>query len=190
MDFRIHELPPYGKTFVGLFCILVLIVLVWMTMLGLLHAGLIGYHYEDCPTTNTLKMEAMLATQEATVDPLWDDSGEVLVNNDPLFQEKAGHLSNWHIFRDNLEWAIEHAGTQTLLFFALGLVFMFTTYSDKAKKRMYWIGFILIALHVIALSGCGFCLPANILVYTSGPLLLLVFAIMSIMVLANLKKKT
>lgn len=190
MDVRISGLPPYGKTFVGLFCILVLVVLVWMTMLGFLHAGLNGYHYEDCLTDNTLKMEAMLATQKATVDPPWNDSGEVTENDSPLMPRDSGHLSNWHIFRNNLEWAIGHAGIQTLLFFALGLIFMFTAYSDKAKKRMYWTGFILITVHVIALSGCGFCLPANILVYTSGPLLLIVFAIMTIMILVNLKKKS
>jgi hypothetical protein len=189
MDVRVSDLPPYGKLFVGLFCILVLIVLVWMTVLGLLHAGIVGYHYEDCPTDNTLKMEAMLATQTPTVEALWDDSGKVIDIDDPLFHGQPGHLSNWHIFRDNLEWAIGHAGTQTMLFFALGLIFMFTNYSDKARKRMYWLGFNLIVLHVIALSGCGFCLPANVLIYTSGPLLLLILAIMTIMILASLRKK-
>lgn len=188
MELRIGDLPSYGKTFVGLFCILVLVVLVWMIMLGLLHAGLIGYHYEDCPSANTLKMEAMLATQKPAVEPPWNDSGTVVENDISLEPRSGAHLSNWHIFSDNLEWAIGHAGIQTMLFFGLGLIFTFTTYSDKAKKRMYWLGFILIVLHVIALSGCGFCLPANILVYTSGPLLLLVMAIISIMILANLKK--
>jgi hypothetical protein len=189
MDSKLHDLPGYGKTFVGLFCVLVIGVVLWMSFLGLIHAGIIGYHYDDCPSDNVLQMEAMLAQDDHDDTSIWTDTTTIDQQKKAMTQAEQGRLNNWHRFRDNLEWALEHAGSQVLLYFAVGFLLMMTTYSDKAKKRLYWLGFFVIILHVIGMSGCGFCLPANIMIYTTGPLLLIIFLIISIMILVDLKKK-
>jgi hypothetical protein len=183
MNFQINNLPVYGKTFVKLFCILVLIIIAWMTLLGLMYCGFIGTHDEQCVSESTVQMETMLAGGEAVTDSVWDDTTQAI--DDEIVRQNA---DGWTRFQENVEWALEHAGTQALLFFALGFLLSGTAYSDKAKKSLYWLGFVLIVLHVVALSGHGFCTPANVLMYVTGPLLLIVFFIMDVMILSGLKK--
>ena len=190
MDFKIGDLPPYGKTFVGLFCVLVLVVLICMTVLGFLHVCYSGYSGNGHTSASTIRMETMLAANEAVTDPVWNDSVRTKVADDPVMPPAREESTFGMMLQENLEWAMEHVGTQALLFFALGFLFVGTSFSDSTKKRFFWISFVLIVLHVISLIGSGFCQPSNILLYTTGPLLIITFAIMTFMILAELRKKS
>ena len=190
MDFKIGDLPPYGKTFVGLFCVLVLVVLICMTVLGFLHVCYSGYSGNGHTSASTIRMETMLAANEAVTDPVWNDSVRTKVVDDPVMPPAREESTFGMMLQENLEWAMEHVGTQALLFFALGFLFVGTSFSDSTKKRFFWISFVLIVLHVISLIGSGFCQPSNILLYTTGPLLIITFAIMTFMILAELRKKS
>lgn len=189
MNFQLSTLPEYSKTFALLFCLLVLGIIMWMILLGFMHAGILGTHNDPGLSENTVKMEGMLAESEGVTESVWDDTLGILAEDDE-FEHAVDDLSDeWAMFQENVEWTLEHVGVQSLLFFAIGFLFMGTGIAGKTKKRIYWSGFVLIVLHMLGLSGCGFCTPANILLYVTGPLILVVFFAMTIMIMIGLKSK-
>jgi hypothetical protein len=97
---------------------------------------------------------------------------------------------SWSHFKANMEWSLAHLSTQALLYLAVGLLFMMTTYSHKLKKFFFWLLGILIGLHVLGIAGYGFCWPGNLFTYVPGPIIIVLFFIMSLMILINLGKKS
>ncbi|MEW5924838.1 MAG: hypothetical protein AB1746_12715 [Candidatus Zixiibacteriota bacterium] len=203
-DFNLTKLPPYGKLFVTLFCILVLFIVVWMTILGMMEARLIGDFSNEEQAFEEYDAQADLNTIElddkAVTAPDWSDSGEQEpIDSETLddYEEYAEDqvdedeeaLTFWEKFKENMEWAIEHLSTQTMIFFGLGLLFIFTTYSAGVKKFFLWFPALLIFLHALGISGYDFCWPAKFFIWVCGPLLLITLFIMSLMILTNVRKK-
>jgi small-conductance mechanosensitive channel len=201
-DFNLTKLAPHGKLFIALFAVLIIFVIVWMAAIVLMEAGILGDvgQYEEAVEPYEeydfeADMETIMADEQAVSPPDWSDSGQQVpiepedIEEFEEYAEEEYALSFWEKLKENLEWAIEHLSSQALLFFTVGLVFMFTTYSAGTKKFFIWILMILIVLHVLGITGFDFCLPANILMWVFGPLLLVWLLIMDVMILANLRKR-
>ncbi|UCD17647.1 MAG: hypothetical protein JSV44_01735 [Candidatus Zixiibacteriota bacterium] len=74
------------------------------------------------------------------------------------------------------------------LFCALMLL-MFTSYSAKTRRFFYWLLAVPVSVHVIGITGHGFCWPAGALLYFYSTLALAMLVVMTIMIPANLKGK-
>ena len=192
-DFSLAALPLHGKLFVALFTVLFLMVIIWSAVVAAINAGLLGdfENYGDYEAATDI--ETAMADSEAVTAPDWADSGEqvpIRPEDTLKFKEYEETQLPFSVrFKDNVEWALEHISTQALLYFALGLLFMFTSYSAKTKRFFFWTVAILIFLHVLGLTGHGFCWPANFLLYACGALILILMFVMGVMVLRNLKRK-
>jgi len=192
-EFSLAKLPSHGKLFVALFTVLFLVVIIWSAVVAALNAGLFGdfEYYGDYEAATDF--EAAMADSESVTAPDWADSGEQV----PIQPEDTLKFKEYEETRlpfairlkDNVEWALEHVSTQALLYFAVGLLFMFTSYGVKTKRFFFWTVSILIFLHVLGLTGHGFCWPANFLLYACGALILILMFVMGVMVLRDLKRK-
>ncbi len=91
--------------------------------------------------------------------------------------------------RHNVGLAHTHVNGQTLLFFAIGLVFLFTSTPAKTKKTVYWVFGIAIVLHTLGLTGQGFVGICDDILAISGAALVVVIAYMALRIYADLAKK-
>jgi len=204
-DFNLTKLPPYGKTFVAFFALLVIFIVIWMSILGLMGIGFIGetdqYSADYTDQEQYLEYDAqtdintIMSDDSAVTPPDWSDSGEqeeIEPDDVDEFEDYAEEQEDqllWLQFEGNMVEAIGHIGTQAVLYFAVCLLFGFTTYSAGLKKTFFMILGILLIGHLFGLSGKGLCWPADFLTYFCGPLILIIFFVMSLMILVNLKKK-
>lgn len=192
-DFNLAKLPPYGKTFVGLFACLVMVVIVWMMIVDLMEWEVLGEKAETFEEYDiAADMETIMADDRAVTPPVWSDSGQqepIEPSDIERFKEAAEPgMSFLSRFEENAGRALKHVSVRTLLYFAIGLMFMFTTVSPKAKKLFYWSLAILMILHFIGLTGRGFCWPADALIYICSPLILILLFAMAIVILVNMRK--
>ncbi len=205
-DFKLHKLPYCGKVAVVFFCIMVMVAMIWMAIVGLMESGLFTPYENELLAEEIYEEEAIpyeeveeVIPERAITPPEWEDSGQ----QEPIGQEDTGYFEEepddyedmelesggWMLFKRNMEWSLEHLSTQALLYLAVCLLFYLTTYSYKLKKVLFWVLGILIGLHVFGIVGFGFCWPANFLTYFCGPIIIVLFFIMALMVLLNLGKK-
>ncbi len=201
--YRLSKLPKYGKTFVAAFALLLIGVVLWMVFLGAMESGMIGTsdelagsdiiqegaHQGEVEIPEEEAIEPLIEDSELVTAPNWSDSGEqrVITEADTsAFLDTEPAVPFRDAFESNLEWSMEHFASELLLFFAAGLLFLFTGYSDRLKRFLYiWLG-ILIFVHAIGMAGMGFCWPANAIMYVVGPLILLTFLVMAVMILKDL----
>ncbi len=92
-------------------------------------------------------------------------------------------------FRENVGLAHTHINGQTLLFFAIGLVFLFTSRPVKIKKIVYWIFGVSVLTHAIGLSGEGYHWFFDDILALSGVAMTVVMAYMALMIFVDLAKK-
>ena len=91
-------------------------------------------------------------------------------------------------FRENIGLAHTHINGQTLLFFAMGVVFLFTSAKPRVKKIVYWIFGISVVLHAIGLSGEGYHWYFDDILAISGAVILAVIVYMAIRVYVDLSR--
>jgi hypothetical protein len=104
-------------------------------------------------------------------------------NNDEPVVDSESRL------RHNLGLAHTHVNGQTLLFFALGAVFLFTSVKPKTKKIILWLFGISILVHAVGLSGQGFYSFFDDILALSGLVMLLLIAYMALMIYVDLGRK-
>ncbi len=80
--------------------------------------------------------------------------------------------------RENVGLAHTHINGQTLLYFALGFIFLFTTISEKKKKQILILLTLSILIHAIGLSGEGFHWLFDDILALSGIVMLALFIYM------------
>jgi len=100
--------------------------------------------------------------------------------NPPSFERRLKH---------NVKLAHTHINGQTLLFFAMGFVFLFTSVKPKIKKIVFWVFAISVIVHNIGLTGENFYWLYSELVAVSGVLILVSIAYMAIVIYADLLRK-
>jgi len=205
-DFKLYKLPRCGKVFVAFFCIMVMVAMIWMAIVGLMESGCYAPYESELLEEETYEEEVPIEEveesipEEAVTPPEWEDSGqqEIIETEDEeyfeeedeeAYEEDEFEYGGWTQFDENMRWSLEHLSSQALLYLSVCLLFFLTTYSHKLKKALFWILGILIGLHVFGIVGYGFCWPANFLTYFCGPIIIVLFFIMALMVMINLGKK-
>lgn len=92
--------------------------------------------------------------------------------------------------RRNVGLAHTHINGQTLLFFAIGLVFLFTSAPPRTKKIVYWLFGISVFLHAVGLSGEGYHWLFDDILAISGVAIVVVIVHMALLIYVDLAKKS
>ncbi|MBI5267647.1 MAG: hypothetical protein HY851_10485 [candidate division Zixibacteria bacterium] len=202
--FRLRNLPPYAKTFVGIFTALMLVVCVWAVWIFSSRYG--GVDQDNLPpylrqNTNDLKadIDELKADSSAVMAPVWDqkqagreqkiDSATLsAIEHRKLPKDVSRYEGGGDPDRD-LGLAHTHQNGQTLLFFAIGLVFLFTSVKPKMKTLVYWIFGVTILLHTVGLTGRSYAPIFGDLLSFAGFAVLVVIAYMALMIFADLAKR-
>lgn len=210
-QFRLSNLPPYAKLFVAIFTILMLCVCLWAVWIFYERKGRVTDQtplpaylqsksdaVKQLPNDVRQDLDEIISDSLAVTAPKWDsgsrgeekriDSADLATiarqAAEPETERRAARR-----FNHNLGLAHTHVNGQTLLFFAIGLVFLFTSTSPKAKKVVYCLFGAGIIAHTVGLTGAGFGWFYDDLLSLSGVILLLTIAYMAFMIFVDLAKK-
>lgn len=166
---RIPKLPAVGKMFVALFTTLMLAVCLWAVWI---------YTFEksEHKQIDQIEQSARQVEQEEAV----------VAQPDAVDEDHANPESR---LRHNLGLAHVHVNGQTLLFFALGSVFLFTTVRARTKKIVLGLFAVAILVHAIGLSGAGFYAVFDDILALSGLAILSLIAYMCLMIYVDLGRK-
>jgi hypothetical protein len=217
--YRLSNLPTYAKLFVAIFTTLMLFVCFWAMWIyyereGRVDADEIPAYMQKADTSNVELRQLPPQTQSelseiagdtlAVHAPVWDtqsagqeariDSADIMrmarqaiaeareqeANDDEEHESQLSH---------NLGLAHVHVNGQTLLLFAIGFIFLFSSTTPGTKKIVYWAGGIAVLMHAIGLSGKGFAGIFEDLVAISGVVLLALFAFMALRIFVDLGRK-
>jgi len=171
-ELSISNLPPYSKLFVGLFTTLMLAVCAWTILILYVQEGMISE--EEVPAYVT------------------EPYGETESTDDSENKTETGEAENGlspKQFEHNLKLAHTHINGQTLLFFAIGLVFLFTSVKPKIKVVTLWIFGVSVFVHAFGLAGQHFHWFYDDILALSGFLILGSIAYMSFVIYVNLLEK-
>ena len=102
----------------------------------------------------------------------------------PIF----GVVDNDTDYEEDLGLAHTHVNGQTLLFFAIGLIFLFSSATPKTKKIVYWIFGLCILGHNLGLSFRSCCGLFGDMLAISGILILATIAYMAFVIFTDLAK--
>ncbi len=207
-DTRLSDLPGYAKLFVAVFTALMLCVCFWAAALYTVDKGVVdpnnlpAYlqavadknipHHTDTTSEafDTLPVmapvwDSTLKGQEMPLDSISAESLRVVgMAKETVFVDTE-HESK---LRENLGLAHTHINGQTLLYFAFGFIFLFTSATASRKKLVYWVFGIAILVHNIGLTGQGYCWVFDDLLALSGVVILLTIAYMAMLIFADLGK--
>ncbi|HWR81798.1 MAG TPA: hypothetical protein VN285_00695 [Candidatus Deferrimicrobium sp.] len=180
-DYSLSALPSYAKVFVGIFTTLMLCVCAWAVTIFYVEKGMVRDSEQswrlqsersdaDRDLERQQDAELYAENSQATVAPIWDSTyaGREVhadsVSNVRNFRQSDARTAaetqeaddEEPDLRENIGLAHTHINGQTLLFFAMGLVFLFTSVKPRTKKILYCIFGPAVVLHAIGLSGEGY----------------------------------
>ena len=171
--YRIADLPGYGKLFVGIFTTLILCVVLWAMFILYVEKGMVQ------ETDAHLVYESDYIPIEANAE-----------QTDSLYSDDSSSEQSWHTkLRHNVGLAHTHINGQTLLFFALGLMFIFTSVRAKIKKIVLWAFGLSVVFHAVGLSGESFHWFFDDILALSGVTMLVVILYMATLIYVDLGKK-
>ena len=161
-NYYLKDLPPFGKLFVGLFTALMLFVCLWAVFIFYVENG--------------------MYTEDEAIPLYLQQENEAAENNE--------HEEGESQLRHNLGLAHTHINGQTLLFFALGLVFLFTSVNSKTKKLALSVFGVAVFVHAVGLSGQHYHWFFDDILAVSGVALLVVIPYICFMIFVDLFKKS
>jgi len=198
----ISKLPTIARLFVGLFATLMLLICFWAVWIYTVEKG------EAEPAadylTDQAEIDAIAVDSEAVLAPIWDtdhagepepldsariDTMEEISDLVEAYEGVGGGENAEEPesrLRHNLGLAHVHVNGQTLLFFALGAVFLFTSVKPRVKKLVLLVFALAILVHAVGLSGDGFHWIFNDLLAVSGVVLVALIAYMCLMIYVDL----
>jgi hypothetical protein len=160
---------------------------------------------EYIPTQEEITEDIEILSEDslARLAPIWDSilSGEdVSVDSVTIakyfsnikqadVKAKDEKESEHEQLRHNVGLAHTHINGQTLLFFALGFVFLFTSIKPKMKKILLIIFGTAILMHAIGLSGEGFHWFYDDILALSGLTLLVIIPYICFLIFVDLLRK-
>jgi hypothetical protein len=199
-DIHLRNLPPHAKTFVGIFTVLMLCVCVWAVSIYTARYGRVDL--QNLPAylrTNDLKADIneLKSDSSAVMAPVWDSmhgGEEQPVDSATLEAIKRRPAQNHDLIGrvtdpdEDLGLAHTHVNGQTLLFFAIGLIFLFSSATPRAKKIVYWIFGLSVLGHNLGLSFRSCSGLFGDILAVSGILILAAIAYMAFVIFADLAK--
>ena len=197
---QLRNLPPYGKTFVGIFTTLLLCVCIWAVWIYTARYGKVDA--QNLPaylSSNDLKadIEELKSDSSAVMAPVWDSmqvGKEQPVDSTTIEAIKRSPAPKFSVETnttdpdEDLGLAHTHVNGQTLLFFAIGLIFLFSSATPKAKKILYWVFGLSVLAHNLGLSFRSCSELFGDLLAISGVLILLTIAYMAFVIFVDLAK--
>ena len=168
MQVQLSNFSPPAKLFVGIFTTLMLCVCLWAVLIFYVEQG----------TVDSEHLPAYLQQGEHTTT-----SNIVSTNSNEYKNDEETD------FRYNVGLAHTHINGQTLLFFAIGMIFLFTSTPDKTKKTVLWIFGISVFIHAIGLTGHHYHWFFDDILAISGVALLVVIAYMALRIYVDLGKQ-
>ena len=217
-NIKLQNVPTYAKLFVGMLTTLMLFICLWAVFLLYVDKGKVSegtlppyllpensLSQEYIPTQEELVEDIEMISDDslARLAPIWDSiiSGEETsidsVTMSKYFTQasvkdntdEVESNSDYKHLRHNVGLAHTHINGQTLLFFALGLVFLFTSVKPKMKKILLIVFGSAILLHAVGLSGEGFHWFYDDILALSGLTLLVIIPYICFLVFVDLLKK-
>ncbi len=170
---RISNLPPYAKLFVGLFTTLMLCVCAWAILILYVEKGMVAPQQVPPYVIEPYGLKDTSKVQEPKPEQKPEDTPEQT-------RRRLKH---------NVKLAHTHINGQTLLFFAMGLVFLFTSVPSKFKKMVFWLFAVSVVVHNIGLTGENYHWVFNEMIIVSGILILVSIAYMALMIYIDLLRK-
>lgn len=211
--FRLANLPPYAKLFVAIFTALMLCVCFWAIWIYYEREGKISAEeipaysqQEENGGISQVQEELNVIAEDtlAVYAPVWDtqvagreqpiDSADIMRMARQAIAEArdeaidAGEEDKSGLSH-NLGLAHVHVNGQSLLFFAIGLIFLFSSASAGMKMIVYWTGGITVLVHTIGLTGEGYAEIFEDILALSGVVLLGIFAFMAFRIFMDLARK-
>lgn len=204
----ISAFPPIAKLFIGLFTTLVLAVCLWSAWSFAVERSCCDDDEFAYPLTAGDEIDAISGDSSAALAPIWDtnhagepeplDSGVIDtmedladlvqgydgVGNDNEYEEESRSQ-----LRHNLGLAYAHVLGQTLLFFALGAVFLFTSVKSWLKKLVFWVFAVVIVISTIALTGRDFHWIFDDILGVSSVVLMALTVYMCVMIYVELGRR-
>ena len=185
-SFHITTLPGYARWFVGTVTTLMLLVTLWVLFIYIAEKGTIDR--DNLPAYLSDEQEARIIGNQTP-----NETGELSETSDidkfPANEVRIYDAAGKSRWRRNLGMAHTHINGQTLLFFALGSLFLFTSVPSKRKKLVYLLFASAIMLHAIGLSGEGIYPIFEDIMAISGLTILLMMLYMSMMIFVDLGSK-
>ncbi len=172
-NIKLSNLACYAKLYVGLFTTLMLCICGWAVLILYVEKGMVSesqvpsYVKQPYGSVDSSKVLEKKPEQRPEQAP-------------PSFERRLKH---------NVKLAHTHINGQTLLFFAMGLVFLFTSAKPKIKKIVYCVFAVSVVVHNIGLTGDNFHWLFEEMVAVSGVLILVCIAYMAIVIYADLLTK-
>lgn len=136
-------------------------------------------HAGEPERLDSADIDSMEELAEANEDEVSDSTALLGRSNEPQTEGESR-------LRHNLGLAHTHVNGQTLLFFALGAMFLFTSVKWKTKRIILWTFAVCILVHAIGLSGQGFCWIFDDVLALSGVVMLVLIAYMCLMIYVDL----
>ncbi|MBD3403255.1 hypothetical protein GF420_10205 [candidate division GN15 bacterium] len=138
--------------------------------------------------------DSALAGREATADSAtmatrFREADERLTEEAIEYGPGAEYANYHEHLRRNVGLAHTHINGQTLLYFAFGLVFLFSSANARIKRTVLWVFGVSIVLHAIGLSGEGFGWFFDDILAVSGVAILVVIAYMALLIYVDLGRK-
>jgi hypothetical protein len=228
-NYRLSDLPGFGKLFVAIFTALMLFVTLWAAFIYYVDEGVVDTNHLPAYLTQDNSQPADSSDFPQDVEDITDDDSSAVlapiwdttmkgqeVNLDTASPEESSTVKKaigeqesgdrtidmsgydgdkddetpdqlTHL-RRNVGLAHTHINGQTLLFFALGAIFLFSSAPPRTKKYVYWIFGIAVLGHNIGLTGWGFYSIFDDLLSISGVTLLVVIIYMSFLIFIDLAK--
>jgi hypothetical protein len=211
---KLSNLPPFAKVFVGIFTTLMLLVCAWAVTILYVEKGMVKEGQGPLYLSNE-ETSADDLTRQEEAEPYAEDSGAVLA---PIWDSdfagrdlpadsltKSEYLRQRYLkmmaeqnkeneeqpnFHENIHLAHTHVNGHTLLFFAMGVVFLFTSVKPRVKKIVYWIFGISVVLHAIGLTGEGYHWFFDDILIVSGVAILAGIVYMAMRIYVDLIKSS
>ena len=210
-QFRLSNLPHHAKWFVGIVTALMLCVCFWAMWIfyerkGKVTAETILPAYLQ--KADTLKAVALpkdvqqdvaeiQADSHSVVAPLWDsqsagrerpmDSATIaMIESRAVNPDRDEDWRSERRLSHNLGLAHTHVNGQTLLFFAMGVLYLFSSATAKNKKLVFIIFGASIIAHAIGLTGQHFYEIFDDLLALSGLAILVLMAYMAFRIFVDL----
>lgn len=209
LSLRLSQLPGYGKWFVGMFTLMMLCVVMWAMWMLAIEYG--KFEPDRQPAVEIVPDSVQVYDDDISADiasdsevvlaPEWDSihAGEELPIDSAEIKQMAQAEKNsredenesdperaYRRLRHNVSLAHTHINGQTLLFFAIGLIFLFTSVAARTKTIAFIVFGLSVIVHNVGLSGKGFASIFDDMLAISGVLILAAIVYMALMIFAEL----
>ncbi len=210
-QFRLSNLPHHAKWFVGIVTALMLCVCLWAMWIFYERKGrvtaetVLPAYLQKADREQAVKLPPdvqndvaeIQANSNSVVAPQWDsqtagkerpiDSATIAkIETKAVNPDDDNDWQEEKRFSHNLGLAHTHINGQTLLFFAMGLLYLFSSATPKNKKIIFIIFGISILVHGIGLTGQHFYEIFDDLLALSGVAILVLMAYMAFRIFVDL----